>query len=63
MKKMQESEIKKRLMTNKALFADIYLISKEFDIIPNDHMHYGASIDYQDIQELREDFLNDLLDI
>lgn len=62
MKKLQESEIAKRLMANKALFADIHLISKKFDILPSDNIHYGASIDYQDIQELRDDFLNDLLD-
>lgn len=62
MEKMRESEIAKRLTKNKALFDDIYLISKEFDILPRDKVHYGASIDYQDIQELRDDFLNDLLD-
>ena len=50
MKKVKESEIAKRLMSNKALFADIHLISKKFDILPSDNMHYGASIDYQDIQ-------------
>ncbi|MCD7714941.1 MAG: DUF1837 domain-containing protein [Lachnospiraceae bacterium] len=62
MGKMDENEIARRLIPNKALFADIYLVSKKFDIIPDNHMHYGASIDYQDMQELREDFLNDLYD-
>lgn len=27
-----------------------------------DKEHYGVSISFQDIQELREDFINDLLD-
>lgn len=62
MKGLKESEIAKRLVPNNALFADIHLMSKEYDILPNDKIHYGASIDYQDIQELRDDFLNDLLD-
>ena len=62
MQKLRESEIAKRLMPNKALFADIHMISKKFDILPYDNMHYGASIDYQDIHDLRDDFLNDLLD-
>ncbi len=62
MGKMNESEIAKRLMTNPALFADIHIVSKKFEILPDDHMHYGACIDYQDIQELREDFLDDLID-
>ena len=62
MGKMNASEIAKRLMTNPALFADIHIVSKKFEILPDDHIHYGACIDYQDIQELREDFLADLLD-
>lgn len=62
MGKMNESEIAKRLMTNPALFVDIHIVSKKFEILPDDHMHYGACIDYQDIQELREDFLDDLID-
>lgn len=62
MGKLQESEITKRLMPNKALFADIHVISKKFDILPDGNVHYGASIAYQDLQELREDFLVDLMD-
>lgn len=62
MGKLQESEITKRLMPNRALFADIHVISKKFDILPDGNVHYGASIAYQDLQELREDFLVDLMD-
>ena len=32
------------------------------DILDEDKEHYGVSIAFQDIQELREDFINDLLD-
>lgn len=30
--------------------------------MPDGNVHYGASIAYQDLQELREDFLVDLMD-
>ena len=46
MGKLQESEITKRLMPNKALFADIHVISKKFDILPDGNVHYGVSIAY-----------------
>lgn len=62
MKTLKEQDIKKRLVKNKSLFRDIHIIKQKFDILPNDKEHYGASIAFQDIQELREDFINDLVD-
>ena len=59
---LTEKDIAKRLINNDALFNNIHVISQKFDIIPDDHEHYGASIEYQDITELREDFLNELYD-
>ena len=59
---MEEKDIIDRLIKNDTLFNDIYVISQRFDIVPGEKEHYGVSIDYQDIQELRDDFLNDLLD-
>lgn len=62
METIQEKDILKRLITSDALFNDIHIINQKFNILPDDKLHYGASIDYQDIQELRKDFLNDLVD-
>ena len=59
---MQEQDIIDRLIKNDVLFNDIYIIKQKFDILPCEKDHYGVSIDYQDIQELRDDFLYDLLD-
>lgn len=59
---MEEKDIIDRLIKNDTLFNDIYVINQKFDIVPSEKEHYGVSIDYQDIQELRDDFLNDLLD-
>lgn len=62
MQAFQEKDILKRLIQNDALFDYIYVFNQKFDILPQDHMHYGTHIQYQDIQELRDDFLNELLD-
>lgn len=59
---MTTEDIKKRLITNDALFNNIYVIEQAFDIIPKDHLHIGASIAFQDIQELRQGFLEQLVD-
>lgn len=59
---MTKEEIKSRLITNEALFNNIYVIEQNFDIIPNNHPHFGAAIAYQDIRELRMDFLEQLID-
>lgn len=59
---MTSEDVKKKLIANDALFNDIYLIEQTFDILPNDHSHFGAAISYQDISELRSDFLSQLVD-
>ena len=59
---MTLEDIKKRLIDNEALFNNIYVVEQEFDILPNDHSHFGAAISYQDISELRRDFLDQLID-
>lgn len=59
---LTEHDINNRIINNDALFNNIYVINQKFDILPNDKMHYGTSIDFQDIRELRTDFLNELYD-
>ena len=58
---MLPEEIKKRLITNDALFRNIFVFEQQFDILP-EGKHLGAAIAYQDISELRESFLGDLID-
>ena len=58
---MTSEEIKLRLINNDALFNNIFVIEQDFDIVPNTHPHYGASITYQDLTELREIFCFNLL--
>lgn len=59
---LNSSDIDKRIINNDALFNNIYVVQQKFDIIPNDTEHFGTSIDYQDLSELRDDFLNELYD-
>ena len=58
---MTEQDIKQRLGCNDALFNNIFLFRQQFDIVPQKE-HYGLSIAYQDIQELRKSFLSQLVD-
>ena len=58
---LSEREIKDRLIRNDALFDYIFVFQQNFDIIP-DKEHIGASIAFQDLQELRDDFLAQLVD-
>lgn len=53
---------KNRIIRNDSLFRFIRVIQQEFDIKPNSKNHIGASIEYQDIQELRGEFLEELID-
>lgn len=59
---LSQKDIENRLINNEALFNNIHIIQQNFDIIPNKETHIGASIAYQDLSELREDFLNELYD-
>ena len=58
---MLPEEIKKRLITNDALFRNVFVFEQQFDILP-DGKHIGAAIAYQDLSELRESFLGELID-
>lgn len=60
MKTLNEDDINARLTPNDALFNNIYIIQQDFNIIPHKDGHYGACIDYQDISELRNEFLTEL---
>jgi hypothetical protein len=44
---MTSEGIKRRLINNDALFNNIFVIEQNFDIVPNTHPHYGASITYE----------------
>ena len=59
---MEEKDILKRLAKNEALFRKIHVVTQNYDILPKDKKHMGAYIEYQDIRELREEFLDDLID-
>lgn len=58
---MTEEDITKRLIINDALFRNIYVFEQTFDIEPKNKPHIGAAIAYQDLQELRTDFLDELV--
>lgn len=59
---INEEYINNHLLDNRSLFNYIYVFEQKFDIIPDDKNHYGTSIAYQDLTELRDDFLNELYD-
>ena len=59
---LKEKDILKRLVKNDALFRDIHVITQKYDIIPKDNEHIGVYIEFQDLGELREDFLEELID-
>lgn len=59
---VDEKYIKNHLINNDSLFNYIYVIEQNFDTVPNTHNHYGASINYQDLKELRQEFSDELYD-
>lgn len=59
---MEEKNILKKLIQNDALFRKVHIVTQKYDILPNDKEHIGAYIEYQDINELREEFLEELID-
>ena len=59
---MLREDIIKRLTNNDSLFRKIHVIKQKFDIIPDDKEHIGACIKYQDMSELRDEFINELVD-
>ena len=61
-RKVDEEYINNHLINNDALFNHIHIIEQKFDIIPDTHNHFGTCIDYQDLTELRTEFLEQLYD-
>ncbi|WP_314076754.1 DUF1837 domain-containing protein [uncultured Granulicatella sp.] len=59
---MEEKDVLKRLIKNDSLFNMIGVVVKRYDILPNNKEHIGAYIEYQDIQELRDGFVEELSD-
>ncbi|WP_330683379.1 DUF1837 domain-containing protein [Peptostreptococcus porci] len=59
---MEEKDILKRLIQNDSLFNMIGVVVQQYDIIPNNKEHIGAYIEYQDMQELRDEFVEELSD-
>lgn len=59
---MMKEDIVKRLIDNDSLFNKIHVIQQSFDILPADKEHFGACIKYQDLAEMREEFINELVD-
>ena len=59
---MEEKDILKRLIKNDSLFNMIGVIVQPYDILPNNKEHIGAYIEYQDLQELRDGFVEELSD-
>lgn len=59
---LTKTDIESKLINNDALFNNIHIIQQNFDIIPNKDTHIGANIAYQDIRELRTEFINELYD-
>lgn len=59
---MDEKEVLRRLVKNDSLFRKIHIVTQKYDILPMDRDHFGAYIEYQDIHELRTDFLEELID-
>ena len=57
-----EKDIAKRLIKSNALFKMIHVTLRRYDILPSNKKHIGAYIEYQDIKELRDDFLDELAD-
>jgi len=59
---MTKEDIQKRLIGNDSLFSKIHVIQQRFDILPDDKEHIGACIKYQDLAEMRDEFIYELID-
>src|SRR5574344_1313683 len=57
-----EQYINNHLLKNDSLFNYIYVIEQKFSIVPEQNNHYGTSIAFQDLTELRKEFLDELYD-
>lgn len=61
MSELDKVVIKEHLIKSESLFNNIHVCNQCFDIVP-EKAHYGVYIEYQDILELREEFLDELYD-
>lgn len=59
---MKESDIAKCLTNNDALFNKVHTLTRKFDILPDNREHIGATIKYQDLTELSDEFIEELVD-
>lgn len=59
---MEERDVLKRLIINDSLFNMIHIVSQKYDILPDNKEHIGAYIEYQDIAEMRDEFVEELAD-
>jgi len=59
---MIKEDIAKRLIENDSLFNKVHVIQQSFDILPDDKEHVGVCIKYQDLAEMRSEFINELVD-
>ena len=59
---MEEKDIIKRLIKNDSLFNMIGVVVQQYDILPNNKEHVGVYIEYQDMQELRDEFVEEVSD-
>ena len=59
---MTKDDIAKRLIKNDSLFSKIHVIQQQFDILPSEKEHIGACIKYQDLAEMRAEFIHELVD-
>uniref|UniRef100_UPI003FD6E4CA hypothetical protein n=1 Tax=Ruminococcus bicirculans (ex Wegman et al. 2014) TaxID=1160721 RepID=UPI003FD6E4CA len=57
-----DKDIQDRIINNDALFNNIFVVQQKFDIVPEDTEHIGTSIAYQDLTELRDEFICELYD-
>ena len=57
---MDEKEILKRLIKSDALFNMIHIVTQKYEILPDNKEHIGVYIEYQDIDEMRDGFVEEL---
>lgn len=57
---LEEKDILKRIIKNDALFNMIHIVTQRYDILPDNKNHIGAYIEYQDIDEMRDGFVEEL---
>ena len=59
---LDNNDILNRLTVADSLFRQINIIEDKYDIIPQNKKHIGVHIEFQDLQELLNEFINELED-